>query len=60
MTVKIIDGCIGCGLCAETCPHVFRMTDNDVAEVYATPTSEDENLVLEAKEGCPVSVIEVN
>ena len=27
-------GCISCGLCAETCPEVFRMADDGVAEVY--------------------------
>jgi ferredoxin len=27
------DGCISCGLCAETCPEVFRMADDGVAEV---------------------------
>ena len=28
------DGCISCGLCAETCPEVFRMADDGIAEVW--------------------------
>lgn len=52
------DGCIGCGLCADTCPSVFRMTDDAIAEVYVTEVSaEDESDAEEASDGCPVSVI---
>ena len=52
------DGCIQCGLCPSTCPEVFRMGDDGPAEVYvdAVP-AESEDAVLEAVEGCPVSVI---
>lgn len=55
------DGCISCGLCAETCPSVFRMADDGYAEVFVdeVPT-EDEDAAIEAQENCPVSVIEVN
>lgn len=55
----IIDrsGCIGCGLCAGTCPNVFRIADDGLAEVYAEPSSDDEAAVKEACENCPVSVI---
>lgn len=54
------DGCISCGLCADTCPSVFRMADDGLAEVYVDdiPTDEEE-LAVEAQEGCPVSVIKV-
>ena len=51
--------CIGCGLCAETCPEVFRLTDEGHAEVYADPSPETEGSVREAADSCPVSVIEV-
>lgn len=27
-------GCIACGLCAETCPEVFRIADDGLAEVH--------------------------
>jgi len=49
--------CIGCGLCAETCPEVFRLADDGHAEVYADPSPEAEDSVREAADSCPVSVI---
>lgn len=54
------EGCISCGLCVDTCPKVFRMGEDDIAEVYVdvVPT-EFEDLALEAQDGCPVSVITV-
>ncbi len=54
------DGCISCGLCAETCPEVFRMGDDGKAEVYQDPVpKEAENKAAEARDGCPASVITV-
>ena len=42
------------------CPEVFRMGDDGPAEVYVDPIpTSAENSALEAKEGCPVSVITV-
>ena len=55
------DGCIGCGLCADTCPSVFRMADDGLAEVYTDPVpAEDEGNAREAMDGCPVSVISLS
>jgi len=54
------EGCIGCGLCTTTCPEVFRMGDDDKAEVHANPIPPNkENAVLDASGNCPVSVISV-
>lgn len=54
------DGCIGCGLCVDTCPEVFRMADDGLAEVYTSPVpSGAEDSATEAADGCPVSVITV-
>jgi ferredoxin len=53
-------GCISCGLCPQTCPEVFRMADDGVAEVYqeTVPTGAEDSAV-EAQDGCPVSVITI-
>jgi ferredoxin len=52
------DGCISCGLCPTICPEVFRMDEDDIAEVIQeeVPT-EAEDRAVEAQENCPVSVI---
>ena len=32
------EGCIGCGLCVEICPEVFRIADGDgLSETYKSP-----------------------
>ena len=41
-------GCIGCGLCEGTCPAVFHIADDGLAEVHTQPTPADEAAVLEA------------
>ncbi|MEA4853467.1 MAG: ferredoxin [Christensenella sp.] len=53
------EGCIGCGLCAELCPNVFRMADDGLAEVYSQPSAEDSDDAAQAAENCPVQVIEI-
>lgn len=58
--VKINDGCIGCGLCTSICPEVFRMNDENLAEVYKEPNEAEKPAAMEAAGSCPVSVIEVN
>lgn len=50
-------GCISCGLCIETCPEVFRMGDDNLAEVHGEVTDENQPLAEEARDNCPVSVI---
>lgn len=60
MKVIIEEGCIGCGQCEACCPEVFRMNDNNEAEVYSDITPELETTALEAASACPVSIIIIN
>ena len=51
-------GCISCGLCEATCPAVFRIADDGVAEVYHQPSDSAEQAgAQEVADACPVSVI---
>jgi len=54
------EGCISCGLCASTCPAVFQMGDDGLAEVIVDEIPDEaKDCAIEAQEGCPVSVIHV-
>ncbi|MDR3552254.1 MAG: ferredoxin [Clostridia bacterium] len=54
------DGCIACGLCAETCPDVFSMAADGLAEaIDGDVPAAAESAAVEAQDGCPVSVITV-
>lgn len=54
------DTCTGCGLCEETCPEVFRLGDDDIAEVIvADVPPEAQDSAREAAEGCPVEAITI-
>lgn len=58
MKAIVEDGCIGCGLCANTCPEVFEMQDDDLAHVIVDEVPEEVfEAAQEARDGCPVSVI---
>lgn len=49
--------CVGCGLCEETCPAVFRL-EGSVAKVIAAPVpADDEESCRRAAEDCPVTAI---
>lgn len=50
------DGCIGCGVCAQICPEVFRIAEDGLSELIAKPDG-FEDPVKEAADACPVEVI---
>jgi ferredoxin len=55
------ENCIGCGMCEGVCPEVFQLNDDFVSTVIAEPTEFEthKDKIIEAKEGCPTSAIEV-
>lgn len=59
MKAKVNDGCISCGACVAACPEVFRFNDDGLAEAYADVLPEDENTAQEARDACPVAVIDI-
>ena len=54
------EGCIGCGLCVDTCPEVVRMNDDGLAEGYADVTPDNQEAAEEARDSCPVDVITID
>jgi ferredoxin len=59
MKYHVNSNCIGCGLCAGTCPEVFHITDENVAEAVDEEVAAGlEASAQEAKDNCPVSAIE--
>lgn len=51
--------CIGCGLCAETCPEVFEMNDDKVLVKVDEVPEDDVETCREAAENCPVEAIQI-
>ena len=51
-------GCISCENCVSICPEVFRMNEEDLAEVYNQPEEITQD-VLDAIEDCPTMVITI-
>jgi len=48
--------CIACELCVATAPGVFRMNDENLAEVF-DPLGAPEEMIQEAIDNCPVNCI---
>jgi ferredoxin len=49
--------CIGCGLCTEIAPEVFRLNDEGVSEII-DPAGAEESKIQEAIDECPVECIQ--
>lgn len=58
MKYKVNETCIGCGLCASTCPEAFSMGDSGLA--VATEKEVSTELLASAEDatnGCPLGAI---
>jgi ferredoxin len=52
------DACIGCGLCVDNIPDVFRLKEHGKAEVYDPGGGYNATIQQEAIDICPVSCIQ--
>jgi ferredoxin len=50
--------CIGCGACAALCPGVYKMNDDNKAEVFDVAGDTEENIQMSVN-GCPTQAISV-
>lgn len=54
------DTCIGCGICPDVCPEIFKMDDDGKAIGSDDEISEDAmDNALDAEAQCPVDAIKV-
>lgn len=59
MQIHVNGECIGCGLCASTCPNVFFITDGGTAAAFTPEVGPDlTDQVEAAASACPVDAIE--
>ena len=58
MKAIVNEGCIGCGLCASTCPAVFTLEDGVAVAMAGDIPEEELPAAAEARDGCPVSVLD--
>lgn len=49
--------CTGCGLCESSCPEVFKLNDDNVAEIVSSET--DGCDINQIAEDCPVAAITI-
>ena len=50
------DECTGCNLCVDTCPDVFKMNDDEIAEVVNAEGASEEDIQT-CIDDCPVTCI---
>ena len=59
MQVHVNGNCIGCGLCASTCPDEFFLTDGGTSAAISPEVGSDRaDQAQAAADACPVSAIE--
>ena len=54
------DVCIGCGLCADTCPGVYRMEGDKAVACVDTVAKNQEECARKGAEECPVEAIKIS
>lgn len=58
MRATVNESCIGCGLCTSTCPNVFQIGNDGIAQGGDVP-SEVLSAAQEARDACPVGAISI-
>ncbi|MEW6713152.1 MAG: ferredoxin [Candidatus Riflebacteria bacterium] len=51
------DTCIGCGMCENIAPAVFKLNDGKSTVIQKPVAAENEKAAREAADSCPVSAI---
>jgi ferredoxin len=51
------DTCIGCGMCENICPEVFKLEDSKSTVIQKPVAPENQETAKQAAESCPVSAI---
>ena len=54
------DACVGCGLCANTCPEVYEMKDDKAVVIGDVVPKEHEQAAKQGADDCPVTAIAVS
>lgn len=53
-----VSTCVGCGLCEQSCPEVFKIEDDGIAHVKANSCSQHN--LQEVAQQCPVTAIKAS
>lgn len=54
------DTCIGCGLCADTCPEIYKMEGDKAVAIAGNVPANKEECAKKGAEDCPVEAIKIS